>query len=976
LLGSCAQSQRLSEEVSAGPGIVLDGTRAQAARAKIERKRAKLEKEGLKRYDQPQEALEFFLEQRVSPDEPYPFEHVRAELERIRAREASAQPGPGSIQSWSELGPGNIGGRTRALAIDPHDPDVMYAGGVAGGIWKSTDGGGRWRPADDLMLNLAVTTIVIDPANTNVLYAGTGEGFFAAPSVRGLGIFKSVDAGVSWVQLAGTADPNVPIGAFYYVNDIVLSPNDSARVYAATRSGVWRSTDAGATWSVVLRNPNALASGGQPSNGSFLGASELAIRSDRNPDVLFAAMGGTFVDDGLWRSLDGGDTWTQLGTTADLVRPDQGRMALAIAPSNNDVMYVCMAKNQSSGELGTLLDVFRTNDGGNTWSGRVDFTSLTGPWLLSNLVFATGCAGTTNLAQGWYDNVIAVDPTNQEIVWVGGIDLFRSKNGARSFEIASYWYFPRDDPNFVHADQHALVFHPGYDGAANQVLYVGNDGGIFRTDNARHRTSLNDCPFGSGPHLPEVAWRCLNNAYGVTQFYHGDTAPLSQLFAGGTQDNGTLLARSETRPNAWEEIFGGDGGHFAFNPINPRVFYLETQRFPSMYKTVDGGESFEFAGAGIADSDGLFITPFAMDPSDPETLWTGGSRPWRTTDGAQSWQLAANADPTNPADDPFPGPSTISAVAIARSTSEVVYLGFSNGWIAKTTNARSSPPAWTLFDSSNGLQTNAFISSVAVHPSNPDIAYCTYSTFNVEHVFRTANGGMTWTSIDGLGFAGVPDIPVCWIEIRPCTPSELYVGTELGVFASSNEGATWAPANAGLAHTVIESLDFRDHDTLVAFSHGRGAFQAPLAPCFTGCAQPSTYCSGKTNSLGCVPFIDFFGTPSQSAAVPFVIRANDVLPSQEGALIYGTKAGNLDFHGGKLCVKLPFMRLLPPKQPDPFGAPSCEGTLWQDFNRRIQSGLDPVLTAGQRIHAQWRQRDPADPFGDGLTDAIEFTICP
>jgi hypothetical protein len=210
-----------------------------------------------------------------------------------------------------------------------------------------------------------------------------------------------------------------------------------------------------------------------------------------------------------------------------------------------------------------------------------------------------------------------------------------------------------------------------------------------------------------------------------------------------------------------------------------------------------------------------------MDQANPDVLWTGGTRPWRTTNAAFTWQ------PVGPN---FAGPATISAIGIAPSDSNVVYLGFNNGYVVRTTHGLSPNPGWEIFV--DGL-VGAWVSSVAVDPQDPDTAYITYSNFGVPHVMRTTNGGQNWSSIDGIEFAGVPDIPAHWVAVRPCDSQQLYVGTELGVFASDDGGASWAPFNTGLAHTVVETLDWKNENTLVAFTHGRGVFMTQLTPC--GC---------------------------------------------------------------------------------------------------------------------------------------------
>ena len=786
-------------------------------------------------FDAPDAAMDFFVKQRLPPGGTrLPLERLLAERDALRARERARAAGISTGAMWQPIGPGNIGGRTRALVIDPNDPSVLYAAGVAGGIFKSTDGGASWRPLDDMMLNLAVCTLAMDPTDSSVLYAGTGEGYYAADVfVRGLGIFKSVDAGATWTQLAGTVS-GVPEGAFDYVNKIVISPNDPDRIYAGTRTGVWRSLDAGATWSVVLSNPQYLATL-PASNGSLVGCTDLAIRADRTPDVVFAAF-GTFEADGLFRTLDGGTTWQGYTPAAN-----QGRTSIAIAPSDNDVVYLLVADNGSVNAVGQLVNVYRSVDGGDTFTGQVNFSSPTGPWLLSNLALALHCPPGGTYSQGWYDNIIAVDPADPDIVWVGGVDLFRSDDHGQNFRIAGYQQFYLEEtppPYYIHPDQHAIVFAPGYDGFSNQTMYVGNDGGLFKTTNARAATGIENCPASPDEPFPVIAWESLNNAYQVTQFYHGDSATSVDTFIGGAQDNGSNRVQDAQTPDAWKMIFGGDGGYVAIDPGNSQTVFVEYHEFPSIQKSVDGGDTFVPATSGIVDTDGVFITPFAMDQANPSVLWTGGARPWRTMNGAASW---------SPAGGNIPLADKISAIGIAPSNGNTVYLGFSNGLVARTSNGLAPSPTWSVHY--QGLVVGGWVSSVAVDPVNPNIAYVTYSNYDVPHVFRTTDGAQTWQSIDGIGFEGVPDIPVHWIAPRPCNPEELYVGTELGVFASADGGATWQPRNGGLAHVVVESLDFKTPDTLVAFSHGRGAFLAHLTPC--GFAAPGAVPDG-----GSVP-----GTP-------------------------------------------------------------------------------------------------------------------
>jgi photosystem II stability/assembly factor-like uncharacterized protein len=775
----------------------------------------------------PREAQAFFDLQRFGPGGGVmPREHLRAVRDKIRMRELRAKSdrgagGVGGITTWTELGPHNVGGRTRAMVIDPSDPNVMYAAGVRGGVWKSTDAGANWLVTDDLMANLAVSALAMDPTDPNILYAGTGEGVFGGnSSARGEGIFKTVDGGANWVQLASTTT-GAPAQSFWYVNRIAISPNDPGRVYAATRHGVWRSPDAGATWSLILRNPVYVGGATASSSGSGLGCMDLVVRNDRNPDVLWAAF-GSFQADGLFRSDDGGDTWVSYG-----VPINQGRMSLALAPSDNDVLYICMADNGQVGALGEIVNVFRSTNDGETFEGRIDFTTITGPKLLSNPLLDSDCYPDPTYSQGWHDNAIAVDPLDPDIVWVGGIELFRSDDGGRTFGFAAYWFADQigaiPNTKYSHADNHLIVFHPDYDGAANQSAYACSDGGMYRSDNARALTSMEDCPhvFGADP-VMEIEWSFQNNGYGTSQFYHGDAGQDRASFGAGAQDQGVYIVEGDTAADQWHRAMVGDGGYVLIDPSDADTIYANIQFFPSMRKSTDGGFLWNEANNGITDTDGLFITPMAMDSNDTDVLWTGGHRVWRTMDGAANWSLARAF--------PFPNGGQISAIAVAPSDSNTVYLGFTSGTVAVSTDALSANPTWSEYGIFDGLP-GTYISSVAVHPSDPTTAYVTTSYFGGAHVLRTTNSGDTWFGLDGTGATGIPAIPAHWIAIRPSDPSHLFVATELGVFASEDTGATWTPTTSGMPNTIVETLDFPSDDRLVAFTYGRGAFYADLGGC-------------------------------------------------------------------------------------------------------------------------------------------------
>lgn len=784
---------------------------------KLEQKQQR-EKEKLKRFDQPDKAQEYYrLKRSLDGKSPVPVKQYFKALDQIkkmpRYSTASAQrvestntaATTNALPAWTPLGPGNIGGRTRAMLIDPLNPSILYAAGVAGGVWKTTNGGASWSPLSDLLPNIAVSSMAMDPDNSGTIYAGTGEGYFNFDSVRGAGIFKTTNGGTSWSQLATTDTSN-----FYYVNDLAVSPNNSSRVYAATSTGLWRSLDSGGTWTRVL-NPNVSG-----------GCLDLAIRTDRTTDYLFASC-GNFAQATIYRNIDAGSggSWTPVFTEAGM-----GRTALAIAPSNQGVIYALASEIDTASQyyLG-LHAVFRSTSSGDSgsWTAQVRNTATDklNTVLLSNPVFAfySACFGGTEdyfYNQGWYDNVIAVDPADSNIVWTGGIDLFRSDDGGVNWGMASHWWADKTNPRYNHADDHVIVFDPRYNGTTNKVMYTGNDGGIHRTNDARAATATGTtapCSTNNG----SVTWTELNNSYAVTQFYFGLPYPDLTTYFGGTQDNGTIRGSNASGINGWATISGGDGGYVAIDPDNINVLYDEFTGL-SLQKSTDGGVTFSPVTTGITEngSNFLFITPFTMDSSDAQRLWIGGYYIWRTTNGAASWTQASAITAGN---------GSVSSLAIAATDGNYALAGMSDGYIHRTATALSNTAStnWPSVQPRSG-----YVSWVAFDPVNPNIAYATYSTFGGTHVWKSVDAGANWTGIDGSGGTAIPDIPVHSIVVDPTNAARLYVGTDLGVFVSTNGGASWAVENTGFATAVTEALVLRNN-TLFAFTHGRGAWKVPVS---------------------------------------------------------------------------------------------------------------------------------------------------
>ena len=730
----------------------------------------------------------------------------------------------GVLDAWTPLGPGNIGGRTRVVRYHPILPTTLFAAGVSGGLWKSDDNGTTWRPTGDGLTNIAINALAIDPAVPEIMFAGTGEGYFREEirgtglPLRGTGIYVTTTGGRTWQQLPATNTPD-----FHWVNDLELGVNNPRRIYAATRSGVWRSTDAGATWARLL----AVNVRG--------GCLDLALRPDRSEDVLFASC-GSYEQATVYRFPRAAD---RADAEVVLREADMGRTSLAIAPSNPEVIYALAASNVD-GPNGIyrqgLHAVYRSDRGGlaGSWQTRVNNSDPTylNTLLLTNTASASGrvcnpaAPPAMPITMGWYNNIIAVDPRDPDRVWAAGVDWFRSDDGGRNWGLASWggtaW------PSYAHVDQHGIAFHPQYDGVNNQSVLIGNDGGIFRSSNARAATSNGARAVCTGGGPIQVAWTSLNRGYGVTQFYHGEPFPDGTRYLAGAQDNGTVVGSDTDGPDGWRPVFGGDGGFSAVHPTQTNTWLVEFQ-WASLGRTTNGGANYNTQRTGLdpivsdvlgPDGNYLFVAPFTYDRV-ANVIWLGGEFLYQGPNFGESWSKAISSR--------MPEGGRVSAIAVSPQNNAILIAGTDRGHLVRTTNATETVAAIT-FAAAQPRQ--GWVTSVAFDSRASGVVYATYGNFGGAHVFRSIDGGATWQSIDGSGSTGVPDIPVHSIVVDPDDSQRLYLGTDLGVMVSIDGGLTWMTEETGFGPAVTMWLSLRRTPSgdkqLFAFTHGRGAWRVTL----------------------------------------------------------------------------------------------------------------------------------------------------
>jgi hypothetical protein len=515
---------------------------------------------------------------------------------------ASAGRGPAPDRSaWVSLGPSNIGGRTRSILVDPTRPDRIWAGNVGGGVWRSEDGGMTFAPVDDFMDNLAVCCLAMDPHRPDTIFAGTGEGFYNLDAIRGAGIFQfSPSTKGKWELLDGTAIP-----AMEFLTRLVISPNGKVLLASGGANGqsgvggIFRSDDdKHQVWKPALTSNTA------------------CVQFHPTDDLRAIAGGGWFAGEAWW-SDDGGNSWhesTHAGSwvvdpLAKAGQPgsEKGRVELTYAIKNPNIVYALV--DTAGGQI------WKSIDGGKSFvlvpSQKGDAAILGG--------------------QGWYDNAIwAGDPTNENFLLLGGVNLWRSFDAGLNLIDISDW----QNPQSIHADHHAIVAHPGF--ALNKTVYFGNDGGIYK---AADGTTAGDDPYRSH------GWAPLNETYGSTQFYGVAVSPISGMIVAGAQDNGTLQLIKGSGACAWRVMYSGDGGHCFAHPGDRNYFYGEYVNL-DLIRSRDGGYTAEdISGLTGWDSNGRpvckapqYTLPDACTPSPSATF----TRRWRWTCAIRSgsWRAA------------------------------------------------------------------------------------------------------------------------------------------------------------------------------------------------------------------------------------------------------------------------------------------------------------------------------------------------
>ena len=689
---------------------------------------------------------------------------------------------------FRNIGPATMGGRVDDFAVVESDPRIIYVGTAAGGIFKTVNGGNTWQPIFDDQPNPSIGDLALAPSNPAILYAGTGEANNRQSSSWGNGVYKSMDGGGTWTHL-GLAET-------HHIGRIVVHPANPDIVYVAAlgdlwgpnkERGVYKSTDGGATWTQTLAiNENT-------------GASDIAI-DPQSPNILYAAAyerrrtvfgyNGGGPDGGIYRSTDGGSHWTKMAGGLPATG-DVGRCAIDIYRKNSNIVYVLFEHAMRGG-------VYRSEDRGATWTRMSE----------------------TNPRPSYFSQ-IRVDPNNDQKIWLGGVNIYMSEDGGRTFVQTRF----RD----VHSDVHAIWIDP----ANSDHLLSGNDGGVWQTfDSGRNWRHLNNIAIGQ---FYEIA-------YDFQKPYH---------VCGGLQDNYSWCGPSASLQTTgignedWITVQGGDGFHARIDPTDPNIVYAESQDGNLARRDLKTSESKSIRPQEDNDAAPRYRfqwnSPLIISPHDNKTLYYGGNHLFKSTDRGDTWVRLGEDLTTGTKRDAQPilgkipkrGETLsmhdgvvawpcITAVAESPVRAGVLYAGTDDGNLQVS---RDGGKTWSnVVSHIPGVPKGAYVSRIEASHKEEGTVYVTFDNHRsgdfAVYIFASRNHGDSWTKITN----GIPQSAGTVHVIRedPANANLLFAGTEFGLYITFNRGQNWEKLKNGLPTVPVFDLQIhpRDHDLMLA-THGR-----------------------------------------------------------------------------------------------------------------------------------------------------------
>ena len=633
-----------------------------------------------------------------------------------------AQKSPNEISDWQNIGPftqeSKSGqGRVNTIIVDPNNPNTYYIGAPAGGIWKSTDQGDTWTPLSDNLPQIGVSGIAIDFTNSNTIYISTGDD--DAGDTYSVGVLKSTDGGLTWnttgLQFNNSGERS---------NEIYMHPTNNQILWVATSDGLYKTINGGNTW-VRKRTGNIR---------------DLKVHPT-NPDIIYVVSSSNF-----YKSTNAGESFT---TITNGLPNSSNRLAIEVTAANPNLVYLLSADDSNN-----FQGLYKSTNSGNSFTRTNEFDDI------------------FQSSQSWYDMSLTVSDVDENIIFVGVLDIWKSTNGGDNFTRLNNW-FDSSSPRFTHADIHFLRYFNG-------ELFCGSDGGIYKSTNDGN------------------VFNELNEGLAISQYYRISVSKQSaDNVVGGLQDNGGFAYSNQT----WYKYHGGDGMDCAVDPNNPNTYYGFTQYGGSLSVTQNGGVS----GQGVAGSPegGSWITPLTINSQGE--LYAGYSHLYKLVNGSWS-QVSGNV---------FGG--RVQRVEIDPNNEDIIYVGRGNT-LFKSTNRG--------IDFTQIYSANDNISSVEVNNDNSNLVYLSTSGGNNGQILKSINGGVSFANITG----NLPSDSKLIIKHQIHSPlNDLYIGSSIGVYHINDGMANWETYSTNLPNVPIRDLEININDRiLTAGTYGRSVWQTPI----------------------------------------------------------------------------------------------------------------------------------------------------
>ncbi|MBF03369.1 MAG: hypothetical protein CMP76_08750 [Flavobacterium sp.] len=715
---------------------------------------------------------EYYWQQRVDANGNFPKNgSVLEEIQKYRNTKGThSNRATTPSGNWQIVGPVaspnngtgqlNGSGRLNCIAFHPTDANVIYVGAPSGGFWKSIDNGTTWTEFSSGLTRLGVSSIAINPTNPNIIYIGTGDR--DSGDAPGYGVWRSLDGGVSW------SPQNTGMGN-RTVYELLINPLDPNNLIATTNgSRIYRSTDGGANWTFA---------------STSTAMKDIAFKPG-DPNTIYAS--GTSFE----VSTDNGLSFTQITSGVPT-----GTQRMALAVSENQPNWVYLLAGGGSG----LVGIYRSTDSGTSFVATTTTPNILG--------YQTD--GSDTGSQAWYDLVIVADPTDANVIYTGGVNLWKSTDGGSTMNCVSYWVGPSGLIDGVHADQHALEFSPH-----TNNLYNGNDGGIYYTTDGG------------------VNWNDISSGLGIAQIYKiGVAQTIENTVINGYQDNGT----SVNRGGIFTTEIGGDGMECIIDPTDANYMYGALY-YGDIRRSANGGVTFSIISGSISET-GAWVTPYKLDPNEPNRMFAGYDNIWRNdaVKTGTTWTQISS----------FGGTSNITDLAIAPSNSNIMYVARSaSDRFYSTTNALAATPTWT--DLTANLPVASTPKDIEIDPIDANHLFIALGN----DIYESTNAGLNWTNISGT----LPNISLNTIVIDSgSSVAAMYVGMDVGVYYKDNTLSDWVSYSSGLANLEITELEIYTNATeckskLYAATYGQGLWVSDLKD--PGTIAP-TACFAAATTKGC-----------------------------------------------------------------------------------------------------------------------------